>query len=103
PRTRNPQVQLQPLNWRAIHDHAREPLGCGQLSRPCHLTSPSPEPQMTEVTRTLSAVEHGDPHAAAPLLPLVYDERRHTAAPTLARQKPGQTLPATPLVNQAYI
>ena len=29
---------------------------------------------MTEVTRILSAIEHGDPAAAEQLLPLVYDE-----------------------------
>jgi hypothetical protein len=29
---------------------------------------------MTEVTRILSAIDTGDPHAAAQLLPLVYDE-----------------------------
>jgi hypothetical protein len=29
---------------------------------------------MNDVTRILSAVEHGDPRAAEHLLPLVYDE-----------------------------
>src|SRR5207244_2380012 len=31
---------------------------------------------MSEVTRILSAIEQGDPHAAEQLLPLVYDELR---------------------------
>ena len=31
---------------------------------------------MNEVTRILSAVEQGDPHAANQLLPLVYDEKQ---------------------------
>jgi hypothetical protein len=31
---------------------------------------------MSEVTRILSAIEEGDPHAAEQLLPLVYDELR---------------------------
>jgi DNA-binding GntR family transcriptional regulator len=35
---------------------------------------------MSEVTRILSAIEDGDPHAAAQLLPLVYDELRKLAA-----------------------
>ena len=35
---------------------------------------------MNEVTRILSAIEAGDPHAAAQLLPLVYDELRRLAA-----------------------
>ena len=49
---------------------------------------------MTDVTRILSAVEQGDPHAAAQLLPLVYDELRRLAAQRLVREKPGQTLEA---------
>jgi ECF sigma factor len=46
---------------------------------------------MTESTRILSAIDHGDPHAAEQLLPLVYDELRKLAAQKLAREKPGQT------------
>ncbi len=58
---------------------------------------------MTEVTRILSAIEQGDPHAAEQLLPLVYDELRKLAAQKLAQEKPGQTLQATALVHEAYI
>src|SRR5262245_20814034 len=58
---------------------------------------------MSEVTRILSAVEQGDPHAADRLLPLVYDELRRLAARRLAREKPGQTLEATALVHEAYL
>src|SRR5205085_3533580 len=58
---------------------------------------------MTDVTRILSAVEQGDPHAAAQLLPLVYDELRKLAAQRLVREKPGQTLEATALVHEAYL
>jgi RNA polymerase sigma factor (TIGR02999 family) len=58
---------------------------------------------MTEVTRILSAVEHGDPAAAEQLLPLVYDELRRLAAQKLAHEKPGQTLQATALVHEAYV
>ena len=58
---------------------------------------------MSEVTRILSAIEHGDPHAAEQLLPLVYDELRQLAAQKLAREKPGQTLQATALVHEAYL
>src|SRR5262245_42167317 len=43
---------------------------------------------MTEVTRILSAIEQGDPHAAEQLLPLVYDELRKLAAQKLAQEKP---------------
>jgi RNA polymerase sigma factor (TIGR02999 family) len=58
---------------------------------------------MTDVTRILSAVEQGDPHAAEQLLPLVYDELRKLAAQRLAQEKPGQTLQATALVHEAYL
>jgi RNA polymerase sigma factor (TIGR02999 family) len=58
---------------------------------------------MSEVTRILSAIERGDPHAAAQLLPLIYDELRQLAAQRLAQEKPGQTLQATALVHEAYL
>jgi RNA polymerase sigma factor (TIGR02999 family) len=58
---------------------------------------------MTEVTRILSAIEQGDPHAAEQLLPLVYDELRRLAAQRLANEKPGQSLEATALVHEAYL
>src|SRR5437867_12043220 len=58
---------------------------------------------MSEVTRILSAIEQGNPHAAAQLLPLVYDELRQLAAQRLAQEKPGQTLQATALVHEAYL
>src|SRR3982074_241405 len=53
---------------------------------------------MSEVTRILSAIEQGDPHASEQLLPLVYDELRK-----LAQEKPGHTLQATALVHEAYV
>jgi RNA polymerase sigma factor (TIGR02999 family) len=58
---------------------------------------------MTNVTRILSAIEQGDPHAAEQLLPLVYQELRRLAAQRLAQEKPGQTLQATALVHEAYL
>jgi RNA polymerase sigma factor (TIGR02999 family) len=58
---------------------------------------------MTDVTRILFAIEHGDPHAAEQLLPLVYEELRQLAAQKLAQEKPGQTLQATALVHEAYV
>jgi RNA polymerase sigma factor (TIGR02999 family) len=58
---------------------------------------------MNDVTRILSAIEQGDPHAAEQLLPLVYDELRKLAAEKMAQEKPGQTLQATALVHEAYV
>jgi RNA polymerase sigma factor (TIGR02999 family) len=58
---------------------------------------------MNEVTRILFAAERGDPHAAAQLLPLVYEELRRLAAQKLAHEQPGQTLQPTALVHEAYL
>jgi RNA polymerase sigma factor (TIGR02999 family) len=58
---------------------------------------------MSDVTRILSAIEQGDPHAAWQLLPLVYEELRKLAAQKLAHEAPGQTLQATALVHEAYL
>ena len=59
--------------------------------------------RMTEVTRILHQIHHGDPAAAEQLLPLVYDELRKLAAQRMAQEKPGQTLQATALVHEAYV
>ncbi len=58
---------------------------------------------MSDVTRILSVIEQGNPHAARQLLPLVYDELRKLAAEKMAQEKPGQTLQATALVHEAYL
>jgi len=58
---------------------------------------------MNELTRILSAIEHGDPVAADRLLPIVYEELRKLAAQRLALEKSGQTLQATALVHEAYL
>jgi RNA polymerase sigma factor (TIGR02999 family) len=58
---------------------------------------------MSDVTRLLSALEQGDPNAAAQLLPLLYGELRRLASAMMAREAPGQTLQATALVHEAYL
>src|SRR5687767_10920935 len=58
---------------------------------------------MNDVTRILSAIDGGDPHAAAQLLPLVYEELRKLAAQRMSAERPGQTLGATALVHEAYV
>src|SRR5205809_3325750 len=73
-------------------------LPCCQRKRQAQEVQP-----MSEVTRILSAIEQGDPHAAAQLLPLVYDELRNLAAQKMAQEAPGQTFQATALVHEAYV
>ena len=58
---------------------------------------------MSEVTHILSAIERGDPHATAQLLPLVYDELRKLAAARLAEERADHTLQPTALVHEAYL
>jgi RNA polymerase sigma factor (TIGR02999 family) len=58
---------------------------------------------MSDVSRVLSALEHGDPAAAARLLPLVYEELRRLAARKRAREPSGLTLQPTALVHEAYL
>ena len=58
---------------------------------------------MSDLTQILDRVEKGDVHAAAELLPLVYDELRKVAAHKMSLQPPGQTLQATALVHEAYL
>jgi RNA polymerase sigma factor (TIGR02999 family) len=58
---------------------------------------------MNDVTRTLVAAEEGDSREADRLFPLVYNELRRLAAYRLARERPGLTLEATALVNEAYL
>src|SRR5436190_21917277 len=58
---------------------------------------------MPDVTKIRTAIDAGDPMAAAQLLPLVYEELRRLAASKMATEKPGQTLQATALVHEAWL
>ena len=57
---------------------------------------------MADVTQILAAIEAGDPHAAADLLPLVYDELRKLAAARMAAEAPDHTLQPTALAVQRW-
>ena len=58
---------------------------------------------MSEVTRILHAIEHGDSKAADELLPLVYEELRRLAAHKMANEAAGHTLQPTALVHEAWL
>ena len=58
---------------------------------------------MSDVTRILESIEHGDPKAADKLLPLVYGELRKLAASRMANESPNQTLQPTALVHEAWM
>lgn len=56
----------------------------------------------TPVTDLLLAWRGGDEEALGRLTPLVYDELHRIARRCMAGERPGQTLQATALVNEAY-
>jgi RNA polymerase sigma factor (TIGR02999 family) len=55
------------------------------------------------VTELLQAWNRGDAAARDRLMAVVYDELRRRAAAHLRRERPGQTLQPTALVNEAYL
>jgi RNA polymerase sigma factor (TIGR02999 family) len=58
---------------------------------------------VTDFTRVLNALEHGDSKADDELLPLVYQELRKLATCKMANEAPGQTLQPTALVHEAWL
>jgi RNA polymerase sigma factor (TIGR02999 family) len=58
---------------------------------------------MSTSARVLEVPVSAEPHAAADLLPLVYDSLRRLAAHRLAHEAAGQTLEPTALVHEAYL
>jgi RNA polymerase sigma factor (TIGR02999 family) len=61
---------------------------------------PTPDADLTTV---LAGAQAGDPHSAAELLPLVYEQLKELARARMARQPAGQTLQPTALVHEAYL
>src|SRR6185369_8391201 len=60
-------------------------------------------PAVSDVTRILHALEHGDTKAADELLTVVYDELRRVAGHKMAHEAPGHTLEPTALVHEAWL
>ena len=56
-----------------------------------------------DVTQILNAVQSGNTHAAAELLPLLYNELRQIAASKMANEAAGHTLQPTALVHEAWL
>ncbi len=71
------------------------------MRRDAHLSSTIID--MSEVTRILAAIEHGDAGAANELLPLVYDQLKREAQRRMASERSDHTLQATALVHEAYL
>ena len=62
----------------------------------------SPE-ESAEITRLLKAWGRGDPAALDRLTPLVYERLRRMARGYMRNERPGHTLQATALVNEAFL
>jgi RNA polymerase sigma factor (TIGR02999 family) len=56
-----------------------------------------------ELTRLLNDAGRGEPHAAAALLPLVYEQLRALARQRMSDERAAHTLQATALVHEAYL
>jgi RNA polymerase sigma factor (TIGR02999 family) len=56
-----------------------------------------------EITRLLKAWGRGDPAALDRLTPLVYEHLRRMARAYMRNERPGHTLQATALVNEAFL
>jgi len=59
--------------------------------------------EQSDVSRLLDEWSQGRREALDHLMPLVHDELRRLARAYLARERPGQTLQPTALVNEAYL
>jgi hypothetical protein len=58
---------------------------------------------MSDITRILKQIEHGDPQSAEKLVPMVYDQLRKLASAKLAQEKKVQTPKVTALVHEAHL
>lgn len=56
-----------------------------------------------EITALLLAWSHGQSSALDQLIPLVHDELHRIAKRYMRRERPGQTMQTTALVNEAYL
>ncbi len=63
----------------------------------------SPEPRQQQVTQLLSEWRSGDASALEKLIPLVQPELQRLARHYMSRERPGHTLQATVLLDDAYL
>lgn len=77
--------------------------GSPSLSRTAKLSGPKAPAADTDVSALLRAWSAGDQHALQALTPIVYEELHRLARRYLRRERPGHSLQATALVNEAYM
>ncbi len=66
------------------------------------VTTPA-SPQQQQVTQLLGEWRNGDPSALEKLIPLVQPELQRLAQHYMSRERPGHTLQATALLDDAYL
>ena len=67
------------------------------------MTSPETPPESSQVTVLLRAWGNGDPTALDRLTPLVYAELHRMARRSMRKERAGNTMQTTALVNEAYL
>jgi len=65
--------------------------------------TPIGDPLSQNITHLLKEWSNGDQRALEKLTPLVYDELRQQAARYLRKERPGHSLQATALINEAFL
>ncbi len=65
--------------------------------------APSETPSPNSITQLLIEWREGDATAFDRLIPLVYNEMRRLAHYYMRRERPGQTLQTSALINEAYL
>jgi len=65
--------------------------------------SSQPSPSSSTISQLLDSVRKGDADAAFTLMPLLYNELHRLAMHYMRSERPGHTLQATALVNEAYL
>ena len=80
-----------------------DPRGLRAAWRPLQLASPVTIADSRTPTELLVAWSHGETGAFDVVLALVHEELRRLARGYMARERPGHTLQATALVNEAYL
>jgi RNA polymerase sigma-70 factor (ECF subfamily) len=65
--------------------------------------SSQPPPSSSTISQLLESVRKGDAEAAFTLMPLLYSELHRLAMHYMRSERPGHTLQATALVNEAYL
>lgn len=94
--------------WARVSSHLHARFRPASTARTCVFASTRgcatlPCVNTGEITLVLQEIERGEEHAAARLLPLVYDQLRQLAAARMSHEAAGHTLQPTALVHEAWL